>query len=216
MRNRTFRGQPPSSLIVVSHYLPLSFLHIHPLLPYHQISPSITRLYGGLICCISVNASIISHLWRCAGGQASAEFSDPSCSCGVGGADQNRAADLHGVSLGWRGQARLMGHSQGGEGVSLLTVLLLPRSFLGAVGLGARGRGRWPFTGITSTFGWLIQFYELSSCSVKLKEEERVNKNNTLLHILLLLYLILAFRKHCKTDSNQQSPYEQCVTWINC
>ncbi len=210
MRNRTFRGQPPSCW---NNHLPLL---IDDLFPHHQIS---LTSQGCIVCSDmlhhDVNPLIISHLWRCAGGQASAELSDPGRCCGVGGADQNRAADLHGVSLRWRGQAGLMGHSQRGKGVPLLTVLLLSSGFLGAVSLGAWGRGGRPFTGVSSAFRWLVQFYKLSCCTVKLKVEESVNGNNTLCHILLLLYLILDFLKCCEPDSNPQCPFKNSIYHVN-
>lgn len=146
---------------------PLSFLHIYTC--FFTIKSQYPQGNRTELCWMSV----ISHLWRCAGGQASAELSDPGCCCGVRGADQNRATDLHGVSLWWRSQAGLMGHSQWGEGVSLLTVLLLSGGFLGAIGLRARGRRGRCFTRVSSSFRWFVQFYELSRCTVKLK---RVNR----------------------------------------
>lgn len=62
------------------------------------------------------------YLRRGAAGEPG-ELADAGCGRGVAGADKHRRADLHGVAVLGR-LGRLVGHGEGGEGVSLPGVLL--------------------------------------------------------------------------------------------
>lgn len=105
------------------------------------------------------------YLRRGAAGEPG-QFADARCGCRVAGTDEHRRADLHGVTvLGCLG--RLVGHGQGGEGVSLPGVLLGVRVFCSSAALRCCGRA---FCGI-HRHRRLIPLYQLLGSRVKLQKQ---------------------------------------------